>query len=148
MNQILCRVSVQLVVIISRLGQRVIQNLVEACSHKHLSHQVLQFMFLVFLSLDDKARLELLGHFHIIISIHAKDVFHNVARALDIYTIGGNFQLNAFFIFVLDNHLKRSNDTFDGLVGNFLTDELVDISVLQINVEVGHRCRIHIVDFH
>ena len=66
---------------------------------------MLFLVLLVFLTFDDEARLELLGHFHIIITIHAQDVFNHVTRTLHIHAIGRNFELQAFGIFGLNHHL-------------------------------------------
>ena len=105
-------------------------------------------MLLVFLSFNDKRRLQLFRHFNIIISIHAQNVFHHVTRTLNIHTIGRNFKLQSLSILSLDNHLQRCHNALDGIMRNLLSDELVHIIILQINIEVGQRLWINILDFH
>ena len=145
--QALCGIAVQ-VFVVGSLRQGVVQNLVETGTHELLAHQVLQLMLLVFVALDDERGLQLFGHFHIIIAIHAQDIFHNVARTLNVHTIGRHFELQALGILRLDDHFERRNDALDGVVRNLLTNQLVHVIVLQIHVEVGQRLGIDILDFH
>ena len=65
---------------------------VEAGTYQLLADDVRQLVLLVFVTLDDEARLQLCGNLHIIISIDTQDILNDVARTLHIDAVGGNFE--------------------------------------------------------
>ena len=105
-------------------------------------------MLLVFVALNDKAGLQLRGNLHIIISVDAQDVFHHIARTLNIDTISGNFELQTLGTLAEHLHLQRVTNALDSFDGNVLTNQRVNIAVLEVNNGVLHLLRINVLDFH
>ena len=116
-----------MIVVVSTLGERVVEYLVESLSHELLTHKVMQLMLAVFLTLNHKAALELGRYFHIIISIYAQDVLHHVACSLHIHTICRHVDIDALSILGGDLHLKTVAYCLDGVGRYLLTNKRVDV---------------------
>ena len=105
-------------------------------------------MLLVFVALDNQRRLQLRRNLHIIISIDAQDIFYYVARTLNVNTIGRNFQLQSLSVLAEDFHLQRVANALDGLYGNVLAHQRVNIAIVEIDNGILHLLRINVLDFH
>ena len=112
-----------LVIVIRRLTQRVVQDLVEALTHQLLADKIGQLMLLVLLTLDNERALQLGGNLHIIISIDTQDILHHIARTLHIDAIGRDLEGQSLWRLVEHLHLQALADALDGLYGNLLADE-------------------------
>ena len=142
-------VAVQLVVVVvGLLGERVVQYLVEATSHKLLRDNVLQLVLLVFLVLCGERRLELCGYLHVVVSVDAQDVFHHVARALHVHAICRHREVEAFGVFLVYLHLKARHDALDGVGAELLAYQSVAILIVEAHVEVWKWLWIHVFYLH
>ena len=92
--------------IICSLGERVVEYLVEALAHELLTHEVVQLVLAVLVTLDHETALELGGYFHIIISIYAQDVLHHVACPLHVHAVCWHVDVKSLGILCHDLHLK------------------------------------------
>ena len=105
-------------------------------------------MLLVLVALDDERALQLGRNLHIIISVYAQDILHDVAGTLHIHTIGRDLECQRLGSLVKHLHLQTLTDGLDGLDGNHLTHEVVDIVVVEFHHRILHRLGIDIADLH
>ena len=112
-----------MVLIISALGERVIENLIESLAHELLTDKIVQLVLTVLVTFDYEAALELGGDFHIIISIYAQDVLHHVASSLHIHTICRHLDVESLGILCDYLHLKTFAYGLYLVNGNFLTNK-------------------------
>ena len=105
-------------------------------------------MTLVFEVLYDERRLKLSRNLHIIISIYAKDVLYNVARTLYIHAISRYANFQTFSILSLYLYFEGCKDALYHVVSDFLTDEVVDISILQAHFRVCDWGRVFVTNLH
>ena len=134
--------------IIGTLGQRVVQNFIETLTHQLLTHEVGQFMLLIFFTLDDKRTFQLSRNLHIIISIDAQDILHHIAGTLHIHTIGRYLEGQCLRCLVEHLHLQALADALDRFYRNILTYKIVHILIAQFHHRILHRLGIDIADFH
>ena len=146
-NEILGLVTLKAIIVSATL-QAIVQNLTEARTHKLLAHEVLQLVALVGLALHGKAALQRRGDFNIIVSVDAQDVFHYIARALDIHSIGRHGQGEALRRLLLDFHLQARHDALDGICRDVLAYQGIHIGIVQRDVEIGCRTRADIDNLH
>ena len=136
------------ILIICALGQRVVEYLVESLAHELLAHEVVQLMLAVFLTLDNKTSLELSGDFHIIISVYAQDVLHNVACSLHVNTICGHVDVDTLGILCGDLHLQTVAYRLYCLGRYLLTNQRVDIRIIESHLGILYWVWIHILYLH
>ena len=101
------------IVIVSRTGQRVIQNLVETATTKLFGNQVLQFITAVSRSLIAQIRLYIVTEFHIIISVNTENILDHVDIALYINTIYRHINHQTFGSFGHDLHFQAFQNALD-----------------------------------
>ena len=95
-----------MILIVSTLSKRVIENLIESLAHELLTNKVVQLMLAVFLTLYHKTALELGRYFHIIISIYTQDVLNHITCSLNIHTICRHVDIDTLGILGSDLHLQ------------------------------------------
>ena len=127
-DQFLTLVGLESVVVCAAL-QAVVQYLAEAASHELFGYDVLQLVAHVVDALDGETVLQRSGYLHVVVTIDAQDVLHDVAGALHIYAVSGHGEFHSLGALALDGHLQAGEDALDGLDGNVLTDEGVNIVV-------------------
>ena len=88
------------------------------------------------------------GYFHIIIAIDAQNIFHYVARTLNIYTISGNFELQTFVGFFNHLHAKARHNALNNIVSNLFANYLSHIGIFQVNVKVGYWFGVNVLYLH
>ena len=140
--------GILLVAVIGRLGERVVQDLVEALAYQLLAHEIGQFVLLVLLTLDDERTLQLRGNLHIIISIDTQDILDDITGALHVNTIGRNLEGQPLLVLVLDLHLKREADGLDDLRIDILTHQVMDILETQVHDSILDGLGIDITYIH
>ena len=105
-------------------------------------------MTLILFARNDQSAAQVIGYFHIIITIDAQHIFHHIARTLHVATISGHEQFQPFFIFREHPHLQALCNALDGVGANLFPDEPMHIIVGQAHAAPLDGRRINVVDGH
>ena len=85
-------------VIVRHLSERVVEHFVEAAAHQLFSHDILQFVALVEVTLSSERRTHLRWNLHIIISIYAEHLLYDIARLLHVHPEGRSLHLHLLLV--------------------------------------------------
>ena len=127
------RIAVK-VCIVCCLRERVVHYLVEAASHKLLTHNVLQTMVMVSLAYIRKRALELRGNLHIIISVYSQDVLHHVARTLHVNPVCRHRKLKSSVALSVYCHVKALHYALYRVLAYSLANEIVHVAVFKCHL--------------
>ena len=132
--------------VISRTGQRVVQDFVEAATRQLFGDEVLHCVAVIRRSLVGQTGLHVFAELHVVVAVDAEDIFDDIHVALHIVAVNRDAEGQAFGILLGDFHLEAFHDALDGLYGDFLPDEAVNLLVSQGNSIGIHRIRVNILD--
>ena len=108
--------------------------------------EVLHIVAEVNVALVAECALHLAGEFHIVITVHAENVFHHVAWALHIHAVGWHHNVDFLCVFAHDFHFEAFNDALDSVVVDVLADKAGHIVELQFHRETREFAALHIDD--
>ena len=96
-------------------------------------------MLAVFVALDDERALQLCRNLHIIISVDAQDVLYDVARTLDVHTVGRHLDGHGLGRLAKYLHLQRGADILNRLMRYILTYQRLDITEVKFYLSILYR---------
>ena len=131
-HAVLCLQALEAVVVGTAL-ERVVEYLMETCTHQLFANDVLQFVALIHVALHDSTTVDGSGHLYVVVSVDTQDVLHHVAGTLYVDTIGGNLQLHAVGRLLQHLHLEALYNAQHRLLGDVLANEVVDIVELEVD---------------
>ena len=115
--------------VVSTLGERVVQDFVESLAYQLLAYDVSQLMLLVLIALNHEASLQLGWNLYIIISVDTQDILYYIARTGNVHTVSRNLQLQALGSLLEHLHLQTLTDSLDLIGRNLLTNQAVNILI-------------------
>ena len=108
----------------------------------------MQLIFGIRLALYGKRRFQLCWNFNIVITIDAKNIFHNITGALHIRAISRNAERQAFSILFQYVHFQTLHDIANRFITKLFTNQVVAVFIFQTNLCIGYRIRIYILYLH
>ena len=110
--------------VVTHLGKRVIEYLVEALSSQLLRDTDLYCYWVRFLTIT-KTGIQFLWELHIIETIDTQDILYYITLTLHIHTITRNTNAPYIAILAIDLYLKSFENSLNQLLTQFLTDKCI-----------------------
>ena len=126
------------ILVVSDLGEGVVENLVEPLCCELLADARLQTLRVGFDTVAE-VRIELIGELDIVVAVYTQNIFDHIALALHINAVARYAERPAIATFGDDIDLQGTEDRLDGIFAQLLADELITALDAELHAERRHE---------